>query len=335
MKSSATNAKLASLAVVLPLSLLVMSPALSAQEPRFHIQTNIVVIPTLVRSSNGEVVAGLKADDFVIEDDGVGQPVHLDESAEDEPVSLVLLVQSGRRAAYEFPRIRGLGSIIVQLLQDGRSKAAILEFDSSVHLLQNFTGDTERIAQNLKNLQPGDDGAVILDALDYAVKMLQTVPKTRRRVLLLISETRDHGSKTVKVDDVVTEIGSSDTAVYALAFSPSESNVLDTMRGNNIAEMHPLPDLLAPFKLAVEAIRNNTPKAVSAMTGGEYETFATRKTFEMRMVDFTNHAHARYLLSIEPKDPHPGFHQLRVGLKDQANRTVLARSSYWATDATR
>jgi hypothetical protein len=33
--------------------------------------------------------------------------------------------------------------------------------------------------------------------------------------------------------------------VYALAFSPSRSNILDTMRGNNKNEMNPSPDLLA------------------------------------------------------------------------------------------
>jgi hypothetical protein len=63
---------------------------------------------------------------------------------------------------------------------------------------------------------------------------------------------------------------------------------------------------------------------------GEYELFDTRRNFEARMIDFTNHLHARYLLSIEPKSPHPGLHQLRVRLRDADNKTVLARSSYWA-----
>src|SRR5712691_6649669 len=40
-------------------------------------------------------------------------------------------------------------------------------------------------------------------------------------------------------------LGQSSTAVYALAFSPSRSNILDTMRGNNKNEMNPSPDLLA------------------------------------------------------------------------------------------
>jgi hypothetical protein len=146
---------------------------------------------------------------------------------------------------------------------------------------------------------------------------------------------RDHGSQKAKIDDVVAEIGQSDTAVHALAFSPSRSNVLDTMRGNNINEMHPEPDLLAPYVLAAEAMRKNMPKAVASMTGGEYESFATRKGFDARLVDLINHVHTRYLLSIEPKDPLPGLHRLRVRLKDPGNNIVLARSSYWAIEATK
>jgi hypothetical protein len=70
------------------------------------------------------------------------------------------------------------------------------------------------------------------------------------------------------------------------------------------------------------------------MTGGEYELFATRKKFEVRMTDFTNHLHSRYLLSFAPKNPHPGLHQIRVRLRAQSGEaggaTVLARSTYWA-----
>jgi len=299
------------------------------QETTFHSQSNVVLIPALVKSAKGEVVYGLGAKDFVVEDDGVEQPVRLDYAAEGSAVSMVVAIQRGRRANYEFPRIRRLSTMLDPLLEAGLGRVAIVEFDSDVQLVQDFSSNSDRIAQNLKGLQPGDGGAAILDAVDYSVKLLDKAPKERPRVLLLISETRDHGSEA-KVEDVVAAIGQSNTAVYALAFSPSRSNILDTMRGNNINEMHPTPDLLAPIMMAAEAMRKNTPATVAAMTGGEYELFATEKHFEARMVDFTNHLHSRYLLSIEPKSPHAGLHQIRVRLRDAGDRVVLARSSYWA-----
>jgi VWFA-related protein len=315
--------------VLLTVLLALLAPGAAPQETTLHSQSNVVVIPALVKSAKGEIVYGLGAKDFLVEDDGVEQAVHLDEAAEGQAVSLVVAIQRGRRANYEFPRIRGLRAMLDPMVEEGRARVAIVEFDSQVQLVQDFSSNSERIGENLKELQSGDGGAAILDAVDYSVKLLEKAPKERQRVLLLISETRDHGSREAKVEDVVAEIGLSRTAVYALAFSPSRSNVLDTMRGNNIAEMHPSPDLLAPLIMAAEAMKKNTPATVASMTGGEYELFVTRKNFEARMVDFTNHLHSRYLLSIEPKGPHEGLHEIRVRLRNPGDRVVLARSSYW------
>src|ERR1700691_5108510 len=295
-----------------------------------HSQSNVVTIPALVKNAKGEAVYGLGAKDFLVADDGGEQAVRLDEAAEGSAMSLVIAIQRGRRANYEFPRIRGLSAMVDPIVEAGLGSVAIVEFDSQAELIQDFSSNSEKTAETLKALQSGDGGAAILDAVGYSVKLLEKTPRERQRVLLLISETRDHGSHEVKVDDVVAEIGQSSTAVYALAFSPSRSNVLDTMRGNNMAEMHPSPDLLAPLVMAAEAMKKNTPRTVAAMTGGEYELFATRTNFEARMIDFTNHLHSRYLLSIEPKNPHEGLHRLTVRLRDPGDRVVLARSRYWA-----
>jgi len=76
-------------------------------------------------------------------------------------------------------------------------------------------------------------------------------------------------------------------------------------------------------------MRKNVPSTIASMTGGEYELFATGRKFETRVNDFTNHLHSRYLLSIQPTNPRPGLHQIRVRLKEPGS-TVLARTSYWA-----
>ena len=68
------------------------------------------------------------------------------------------------------------------------------------------------------------------------------------------------------------------------------------------------------------------------MTGGEYELFTSRRSFEKFMTDFTNHLHSRYLLRFEPRKPHPGLHDVRVRLRGRGNNVVLARRSYWVED---
>jgi VWFA-related protein len=328
--------------ITLLFSLVLMAGFTCAQEeePTFRTQSNLVLVPALVRDKAGEIVYGLSAKDFIIQDNGVAQTVHLDEAAEAEPVSLVVAVQCGRRADYELPRMHGLGLMLQPLMAQPETKVAIVAFDSQVHAIENFTSNQTSVEKNLEELQAGDGGAAILDAVNYSVKLLDGVPKNRKRVLLLISETRDHGSHSATVDDVIKAIGNSNIVVYTLAFSPSKSNVLDTLRGNNNPDLHPEqtevhegPDLLAPFLLAAQAMRKNTAKAIASLSGGEYQMFDSAKGFDARMTDFDNHVHSRYLLSFQPAQPQPGLHQLTVRVKSPGETTVLARGSYWATQS--
>lgn len=104
------------LGFLLAFVLLIASPA---QEPTFHAESNVVVVPTLVRDGHRDTVYGLKAEDFTIEDDGVPQTVHLDENADFKPASIVVVVQVGRRADAELPRIHGLASMLSPLVDQG------------------------------------------------------------------------------------------------------------------------------------------------------------------------------------------------------------------------
>ena len=325
------------LLAAVPSLLVALGSAPAQQEPTFRTQSNVVLVPALVRNKSGNVVYGLKASNFVIEDDGVAQVVHLDEAAQDEPVSLVVAVQCGRRADFELPRMQGLASMLQPVMDAPDSKIAVIAFDSHVHGIENFTSDAQAVRRDLHGLQPGDDGAAILDAVSYSVKLLDEVPNDRKRVLLLISETRDHGSHNATIDDLIEAIGNNNIVVYALAFAPWKSNVLDTLKGNNNPDLHPeqtevrdQPDLFAPFVMAVQAMRKNTAKAIAAQSGGEYQMFDSAKGFDAKLNDFSNHLHSRYLLSFQPSRPHAGLHQLVVKVKEPANVTVLARSSYWA-----
>jgi VWFA-related protein len=208
------------LRVLVALLLAVAGMGFAQQEPTFRTQSNVVLVPALVRDKAGNIVYGLQAKDFIIEDDGAAQNIHLDEAAEDNPVSLVVAVQVGRRADFELPRMRGLASMLQPVMDQPGSKVALLAFDSQVHGLVDFTGSQDEIQQELRNLQPGDGGAAILDAVNQSVKLLNQSPKNHKRVLLLISETRDHGSKDATVGDVIKAIGNSNIVVYTLAFSP-------------------------------------------------------------------------------------------------------------------
>jgi VWFA-related protein len=315
------------------LALLLAFNVATAQEPGFTARANLVPVPTLVRDKDGNAVYGLHEKDFILEDNGVEQEVHLDEEAEPQPISLVIAVQTGRRAYREFGRLTGLSSMLDPVLSNPNNEAAVVFFDSKLTLAQDFTSNGNLAEADLKSISSGDDGAAILDAVAYSARLLARRPEGRQRVLLLIGETRDHGSQFAKLDDVVRLIGETNTSVYALPFSPYKSQQLDVLRGANRDEWTPGMDILEKLAVARQAIRKNTPKALALMTGGEYELFTSRNGFETDMVSFANHLHSRYLLSFEPKNPLPGLHQIRVRLRNpEGNENVLYRSSYWVSE---
>ena len=330
---------------VIPVLLLCGLSVGSAQDssqqrtPTLRTQSNVVLAPTLVKDKNGKPVFGLHARDFIIEDDGKQQQASIDEPEPEEAVSLVVAIQIGRSAPSEFQRMKGLSSMLDQIVGRPQVATAIVTFDSQVNLVQDFTFDSSQseaqlrksISGRLRDMELSGDtsSAAIYDAVRYSVNLLEKQPEDSRRVLLLISETRDHGSRAVKLDDAITAVNESNTIVYSLAFSPAASSALDTMRGKEPAQPGGIGQLLI---LARQAMRKNAAKSVTSMTGGEYEVFTSRKSFENFMMQFANHLHNRYLLRFEPKNPHPGLHEVRVRLREHGNLTVLARRSYWVED---
>src|ERR1700687_5749694 len=104
--------------------------AATPQEPTFNAQSTVVLVPTLVRDAKGNVVYGLQAKDFVIEDDGIEQAPFLDEAAEAEPISVVIAVQRGRRAWREFARMHGLPSMVEPVLSQPDTETGLVFFYS-------------------------------------------------------------------------------------------------------------------------------------------------------------------------------------------------------------
>ena len=102
---------------------------LTSSDPTISSRANLVPVPTLVEDAKRNVIYGLRAEDFEIEDDGVAQAAHLDATPDAEPVSLMIAVQVGRRANREFPRIRGLASMLDPVLTAPNTEAAVLLFD--------------------------------------------------------------------------------------------------------------------------------------------------------------------------------------------------------------
>jgi len=291
-----------------------------------RLRADEVLVPTLVEKPGGGVVYGLKADDFVLEDNGAPQKIRVQEEMDTAPVALVVAVEQGGASVLEFDKLAKLGPLLDLFLSDGKGQAALVGFDSKPHLIHDFTHTSEEINQALKELVPGDGGDAILDTVSYAVDLLQLQPKEYRRVLLLISEERDHGSRHTKPAQLIRKIGQSDVLVLSVSFSPAKAELLhDIKDSGNERTMN----MFSTLAMVVQAFKKNVSKEVAHMSGGEYNTFTADKGFEKRVVESAQHARNRYLITFSPSDPTPGLHTIRVRLAQDYGARIVARANYW------
>jgi VWFA-related protein len=305
-----------------PLSL----PNTHSDAATLRVTANEVLVPTLVEKRGGGVVYGLKPEDFVLEDNGVPQKIRVQEEMDTAPVSLVVAVELGGVSVLEFDKLAKLGPLLDLFLSDGRGQAALVGFDSKPHLIHDYTHTSEDINEALKHLDPGNGGAAILDTVSYAVDLLESQPKEYRRVLLLVSEERDHGSKHTKPEGLIRKIGQSDVLVLSVSFSPARAELLHDVKdsGENRI-MSPISSLF----MLVQAFKKNVAKEVALMSGGEYTTFTGDKGFEKRVAEGAKHARNRYLLTFSPSDPSPGLHTVRVRTAQDFGARIVARANYW------
>jgi hypothetical protein len=291
------------------------------QGPTLSLTTTEVLVPTLVEKPNGTILYGLKASDFILEDNGVPQKIRVQEEM------LVVAVELGGASVLEFDKLAKLGPLLDLFLAIPQSKVALVGFDSTQHLIQDFTGSGDEVNDELKNLQPGDGGAAILDTVSYAVNLLQSQPKSYRRVLLLISEERDHGSRHARPQTIIRQIGESDVLVLSVAFSPARAEFGHDVMDPNVDDR--TMNMVSGLMAMVKAFRKNVTREIAVMSGGEYTTFTGDKKFEARIVDAARHARNRYLITFSPSDPTPGLHTIRVRTAEDYGARIVARANYW------
>ena len=303
-------------------------PGQEAEGPNLRVTTTEVLVPTLVETKTGGILYGLKPDDFVLEDNGVPQKIRVQPELDTAPVALVVAVEEGGASVLEFDKLAKMGPLLDLFLSDPRSEVALVGFDSVPHLIQDYTHAGGQVNAELQQLQPGDGGAAILDTVNYAVTLLETQPKEYRRVLLLISEERDHGSKHTKPVDLIKKIGESDVLVLSVSYSPAAAQFANDMNRTNYEETS-AADLLAPLLMALKSIRKNVAKEIAEESGGEYATFFTDKRFEARVMTAARDARNRYLITFSPSDPAPGLHTIRVRTAQDYGARIVARADYW------
>jgi len=330
------------------LTLLMVLPAAAAQSnapanspATITTTSTLVIVPALATTSSGDVLQTLQASDFVVTDNGVPQHLTL-EDTDHQPLSIVVLMQTGGAASREFPDYAKLGTMLGYLTANSAFHISMVTFDSRPEDQWDFTPYLEDLEDGFTHPHAGDRGAAILDAVNYSIDLFAQEPATARRILLLISQTHDDGSKA-KAEDIIHRLGKNNITIECFTFSPEKDWVKGQFKGQRQANGYykfapDQPPVLGTFDLgtplgkALSAMRTDASAEIAALSGGESLPFASKAELERQLAQLANHFAATYTLSFHPTSNQPGFHTLQVRLRDRPDLRISARSSYWAVD---
>lgn len=268
-------------------------------------QTNLVTVPTQVTNLQGDLIYSLEANQFIVTDNGVRQRVHLEEAPEQTGLSLAVVVQCSGSAALESEKLAGLSTMIEDIIGDAPHEVAVLSYGTKSTLLTDFTSDPAKVSAAISAIKPCEGRVATLDAVNYANNLLEWRQNHYRRAILLVSETRDHGSHAT-AQEVIEELGRTNTVVNAVAYSPARDQFLSDLKHNSFGSTGGM-DLLPLLIMAINAMRSNAASELASLSGGEYQNFATRKGFDRSLGHLANQMHNFYLLSFQPQGtPAPG-----------------------------
>jgi VWFA-related protein len=330
------------------------------------VHSNLVAVPVFVNTKDGHVVFSLKADDFLLTDNGVSQLVTLEEDTDSQPLALAIVVETGGAGAGHLGDYRELDSVLDALIGNVEHHVAVIDFDSTPHLVLPFTTRTEDASKVLASLSAGDHDATILDAVAFAVAQLREQPTRYRRTILLLSETIDQDSETT-LNDALRLVSDTNTAIYSFSFSSTRAAV--SHEASKFSSKNPGPEhgcfsrtgadseyeghyskqvldcisqLAPPLRLATmtfltarNSLRTNTADSLAQLTGGEFFHFHDAKDLKAGLIALSNDIPNYYVLSFQPANPVPGLHALHVSTKSHPQYETKFRREYWVDDTGR
>ena len=340
------------------LSVAVQDPPAGGADPNYSARSRLVLVPVTVRDAAGRPVDNLEAQNFTVLDNGKPQKVTVDSIATGvPPVALIIAVQAAGISTAVLEKVRKVGSMVEPLITGERGCAGIVSFSQRVVWLRECTQNVDEFTSALQAVHAGDyKQAHLVDAVGEAIAKLSARPGMRR-VLLLISESRDRGSETA-LASVVSAAQAADVTIYAATYSAYKTPFTTKARGdvratpatrlpdptpnhtpNGAAPSEKNPrvtpvddrmDILAGITELARMRTVETTKVLTEATGGTKFPFTRQRGLENALEKLGEELHTEYLLSFAPDGATPGYHQLEVRVTAPGESTVRARPGYWA-----
>jgi VWFA-related protein len=314
---------------------------------------SLVSTPVVVRDTKGNLVTGLRKEDFRVFDNGVEQSLEAIEISEMAP-SVAIVIENSSRIETLLPALRRAGILFTQNVMGEGGEAAVIAFNDTVVKLLPFTGDDVAIEKTFADLRSGGSGACLYDALAEAVDILRNLDPSARRVIVTLAEAIDKGSEK-KLSEVLSDAQLGHITMYSIGLSTMVAEIQSEQRSGSPPRATP-PGI---FGLAAIPGSVNTPtveqfrmgnidlgglvrpvwassarkppiEATTVATGGRYQSATTEMSIETAIGEIAGELHTQYVLSYRRAGSDAlGFHKMKIEVPGQRGLKAQHRTGYY------
>jgi VWFA-related protein len=190
------------------------------------VEVPVVTLDVLATTKNGDLLTGLKKENFRVIDDGAPQTI-TNFGATDAPITIVMLMEFSSRGYYDWFAYQAkywADAFFPNLRQ--KDWVALVTFDMKTRTEVDFTQDKMEVRNALYHLYfPGFSESNVFDAVLDTVERLKDV-KGKKSILLLATGVDTFSKHTL--DQTMKELRQSDTTIFCVGLDKPYINFLES-----------------------------------------------------------------------------------------------------------
>src|ERR1700687_6169508 len=201
----------------------------------------VVTLDVIAATKNGDILTGLKKENFRVLDDGAPQTI-TNFAPTDAPITIVMLLEFSSRGYYDW------------FAYQAKDWVALQTFDMRTRLEVDFTQNKDEVRNAIYHLYfPGFSESNVFDALLETIERLKDV-KGKKSILVLATGVDTFSKHTL--DQTMKQLRQSDVTIFAVGLDKPITNMMDARgRMGSISRMNYLQG-------------ENQLKTFAQMTGG-------------------------------------------------------------------
>ena len=194
-----------------------------SQGPSFRAGVELVSLNVTVTDGTQRFVTDLNQEDFEVFEDGVKQDITYFTKT-NLPIAFSLLLDTSASMDTKLSTAQQAAVGFARRLRE-QDLAEVVDFDSRVNVLQNFTNDSGALEQAILRTSAGGSTS-LYNAVYIALKNLKKVRATdvaeiRRQAIVLLSDGEDTSS-LLPFEEVLDLAKRSETAIYAIGLGHAD-----------------------------------------------------------------------------------------------------------------